>query len=106
MIGLNKYIFPNGMLPSIQQIANAIEGLFVMEDWHNFGADYDKTLMAWHQNFNAQWPNLNQAYGERFQRLWNYYLKSCAGLFRARKAQLWQVVLAKNGIVGGYTSIR
>jgi cyclopropane-fatty-acyl-phospholipid synthase len=103
---LNKYIFPNGMLPSIKQIGKAIEGLFVMEDWHNFSADYDKTAMAWQQNFNASWESLKKYYDERFYRMWNYYLLVCAGAFRARDMQLWQVVLSKQGVVGGYQSIR
>jgi cyclopropane-fatty-acyl-phospholipid synthase len=103
---IEKYIFPNGMLPSIKQIGESVEDLFVMEDWHNFGADYDKTLMAWHQNFIQAWSELSSHYSERFKRMWEYYLLSCAGLFRARKAQLWQIVLSKNGIPGGYQSIR
>ena len=103
---INKYIFPNGMLPSISQIGKAIEGLFVMEDWHNFSADYDKTLMAWVRNLEKNWDNLKQKYDERFHRMWKYYLLSCAGAFRARGNQLWQVVLSPQGIVGGYKSIR
>ena len=99
---IDKYIFPNGHLPYITQIGQAIEHLFVMEDWHNFGADYDKTLMAWHHNFNAHWPKLRDKYGERFFRMWNYYLLVCAGAFRARTMQLWQLVLTKNGIKGGF----
>jgi cyclopropane-fatty-acyl-phospholipid synthase len=103
---LNKYIFTNGMLPSIAQVAKTIEGKFVMEDWHNFGADYDKTLMAWYQNFERNWPQLQPKYGDRFKRMWDYYLLSCAGLFRARHIQLWQIVLSKKGVVGGYVSVR
>lgn len=103
---ITKYIFPNGMLPSIVQIGSAIEHLFVLEDWHNFGADYDKTLMAWYKNFEEQWPTLKDKYGPRFYRIWKYYLLSCAGLFRARQIQLWQLVLSKRGILGGYHSIR
>lgn len=103
---LNKYIFTNGMLPSVEQIAHASQALFVMEDWHNFGADYDKTLMAWHANFEKNWPHLKSAYNDRFYRMWTYYLLSCAGLFRARAIQLWQVVFSKKGVLGGYTSIR
>lgn len=99
---ISKYIFPNGMLPSIAQIGKAIEERFVMEDWHNFGADYDRTLLAWHKNFNEHWPALKDKYGERFRRMWNYYLLSCAGGFRARQNQLWQVVLTKKGLKGGY----
>lgn len=102
---ITKYIFPNGMLPSIAQISRASEGLFIMEDWHNFGADYDKTLMAWNQNFNRHWPELKSKYGERFYRMWNYYLLMCAGVFRAREMQLWQIVFSK-GIPGGYQAPR
>ncbi|MDO8664232.1 MAG: cyclopropane fatty acyl phospholipid synthase [Candidatus Liptonbacteria bacterium] len=101
-----KYIFPNGILPDIKNIGEAIEGIFVVEDWHNFGADYDKTLMAWHRNFEANWGQLQNRYSERFHRMWNYFLLSCAGAFRARNSQLWQIVLSKNGIPGGYKSIR
>lgn len=101
-----KYIFPNGMLPSIAQIGKAIEGLFVMEDWHNFGADYDKTLMAWHERFVAAWPQLKDQYDERFYRMWRYYLNVFAALFRARNISLWQVVLSPRGVPGGYTGVR
>ena len=94
---ITKYIFPNGMLPSIAQIASAMEGLFVMEDWHNFGQHYDKTLMAWYANFEAAWPELSDKYGERFYRMFRFYLLGCAGAFRARNIQLWQIVMTKPG---------
>ena len=97
-----KYIFPNSQLPSIAQISKSIEGLFIMEDWHNFGADYDKTLMAWFENFDTNWQSLKTKYPDRFYRMWKYYLLSCAGGFRARYIQLWQIVLSKNGVPGGY----
>jgi len=103
---IGKYIFPNSMLPSIKQIAQAAEGLFVMEDWHNFGADYDKTLMAWWRNFEKAWPSLKRKYDDRFYRMWRFYLLACAGTFRARKNQLWQVVFSKRGILGGYDAVR
>ena len=103
---INKYIFPNGMLPSIQQLSRSIEGLFVMEDWHNFSADYDKTLMAWYGNLENNWDNLKSKYDERFHRMWKYYLLSCAGSFRARSNQLWQIVLSPKGVSGGYKSTR
>lgn len=99
---LHKYIFPNSMLPSIRQIAKAIEGRFVMEDWHSIGTHYDKTLMAWFQNFDQHWNTLKSKYGDRFYRMWKYYLLSCAGAFRARKTQLWQVVLSKKGLSEGF----
>ena len=103
----DKYIFPNGMLPSVAQLGKAIEGLFIMEDWHNFGADYDKTLMAWYKNFNTNWDKIKDKYNERFYRMWKYFLLSSAGAFRARnKNQLWQIVLSKNGVPSGYHSVR
>lgn len=103
---ISKYIFPNGVLPSAAQIGRAIEDLFVMEDWHNFGASYVQTLRAWHENFERSFQEIKGRYGERFRRMWRYYLLSCAGCFRAREAQLWQVVLSKSGVLGGYSSVR
>lgn len=94
---IDRYIFPNGMLPSIAQIGQAMEGLFVMEDWHNFGPDYDTTLMAWYRNFERAWPRLREKYGDRFYRMWRFYLLSCAGAFRSRSQQLWQIVMTKPG---------
>ena len=102
----DRYIFPGGMLPSIRQIGSAIERKFVMEDWHNFGVDYDRTLMAWHENFTRHWPLLKRRYSERFERMWRYYLLSLAGAFRARYIQVWQVVMSPNGKIGGYPSRR
>ncbi len=92
-----KYIFPNSMLPSIAQLGKAMEGIFIMEDWHNFGEDYDKTLMAWYWNFKQAWPELKYKYGERFFRMWEYYLLSCAGGFRSRTMQLWQIIMTHPG---------
>ncbi|OAT78058.1 cyclopropane-fatty-acyl-phospholipid synthase [Mangrovibacter phragmitis] len=97
---INKYIFPNGCLPSVKHIAQASEPYFVMEDWHNFGSDYDKTLMAWYQRFLACWPEIADNYSERFKRMFTYYLNACAGAFRARDIQLWQVVFSR-GIENG-----
>ncbi len=102
---IDKYIFPNGSLPSMQEIAAASERDFVIEDWHSFGADYDRTLMAWHARFEAAWPELLPRYGPRFYRMWRYYLLCCAGTFRARDNQLWQVVLSPRGVSGGYRRV-
>lgn len=99
---ISKYIFPNGELPAMQQVLDAAEGRFVVEDVHNFGADYDRTLMAWSDNFERAWPQWREEYGETFGRMWKYYLQSCAGAFRARKIQVWQFVLSPTGIRGGY----
>jgi cyclopropane-fatty-acyl-phospholipid synthase len=93
----DKYIFPNGMIPSITQLGAAMENLFVMEDWHNIGPHYDKTLMAWHANFEKAWPELQQKYGDTFYRMWRYYLLNSAGGFRSRNIQLWQIVFTHIG---------
>jgi cyclopropane-fatty-acyl-phospholipid synthase len=103
---ITKYIFPNGTLPSVAQIGEAIDRIFILEDWHNFGPDYDRTLMAWFENFDRAWPQLEAKYGKRFYRMWKYYLLSCAGMFRSRYTQLWQVVLSKKGLEGGFTPVR
>lgn len=99
---LNKYIFPNAMIPTMRLIGQFIEGLFVMEHWQNFSVDYDHTLMAWYENVMQHWDQLKTKYDATFFRMWKYYLLSCAGSFRARKSQLWQIVLSKNGVPGGY----
>ncbi len=103
---IEKYIFPNSMIPSKEQIRSASEGLFTAEDWHGFDDDYDATLMAWHKNFESNWGHLKTNYDERFHRMWRYYLLSCAGSFRAGKNQLWQIVFSKKGSARKYTPAR
>jgi len=103
---IDKYIFPNGKLPSAREMASAVEGRFLIEDWHNFGSDYDDTLMAWWENFELAWPFLEAKYGKRFYRMWKYYLLSCAGYFRSRQGQLWQLVLSKPERGSVYRSVR
>jgi cyclopropane-fatty-acyl-phospholipid synthase len=102
---LDKYIFPNGMLPSIKQLGAAWENIFVMEDWHNFGMYYEPTLMSWYHNFNQHWAELQPRYSEQFRRMWNFYLLGCAGFARAREFQVWQIVLS-NGTDEEYQSVR
>ncbi len=99
---IERYIFPNSMLPSARQIGAALEGVFVLEDWQSFGAHYDRTLQCWFANFDAAWPRMRARYDERFRRMWTYYLLSCAGAFRARRNQVWQLVLSPAGVPGGY----
>ena len=105
---IERYIFKGGIIPSFDQIARSVRNIFVMEDVHNFGAYYDLTLCAWWENFKAAWSELKATgkYDERFYRMWHYYLHSCAGAFRARQLQLWQIVLSPHGVPGGYTSVR
>lgn len=99
---MERYIFTNSMLPSGKQILNASEGRFIVENWHNFGAYYDKTLMCWYDNFKAGWDELKEYYDDTFYRMWEYYLLACAGAFRARNIQLWQIVFSPHGVPGGY----
>jgi len=102
----DKYIFPGGILPSIAEIARSVENVFIIEDLQNFGFDYSRTLFAWNENFEKAWPQLESGYNERFHRMWRYYLLLLVGGFRARNSQLWQIVLSKKGVKGGYHSFR
>ena len=103
---IERYIFPNSLIPSAKQIGTAFENLFVLEDWHNFGIDYDRTLMAWRDNFDAAWPRLQARYSERFRRMWRFYLSASAAAFRCRRDHLWQLVLSPHGVPGGYIAPR
>jgi len=104
---IDKYIFPGAVLPSVKQLSAAMEGIFILEDWHNLSTNYDQTLLAWYANFKKSYPNLDHAkYDQRFYRMWEYYLLMCAGAFRARKNQLWQIVISPRGVEGGYKSVR
>ncbi len=105
-VWLDKYIFPNGHLPSASEITEVLEGRFLIEDWHNFGRDYDLTLMAWWGNFERAWPQLSAKYDERFYRMWKYFILSSAGFFRSGQGQLWQLVLSKRGRSQPYRSVR
>lgn len=99
---IEKYIFPNSMIPAAAQVAAAVQDLFVVEDWHNFGADYDRTLTAWRANFDAAWPELSERYDDRFRRMWHFYLSVSTAVFRSRRDQLWQLTLSPHGVPGGY----
>ncbi len=103
---IDRYIFPNGKLPSAIELTQALEGRFIIEDWHNFGQDYDRTLMAWWQRFDKAWPRLADRYDQRFYRMWKYYLHCCAGFFRSRQGQLWQLVLTPRLRRAVYRSVR
>ncbi|QJD30276.1 cyclopropane fatty acyl phospholipid synthase [Methylococcus geothermalis] len=103
---VERYIFPNSMLPSIAQIGEATENRLVMEDWQNFGPDYDRTLLSWYENFERHWPSLRPHYGDRFYRMWRFYLLSFAGAFRARHIQLWQIVFSPKGLAQRYDAPR
>jgi cyclopropane-fatty-acyl-phospholipid synthase len=103
---ISKYIFPNGKVPPRKFLSAASLEHFRLEDWHNFGPDYDRTLMAWAANFEQAWPQLSEKYTERFYRMWRYYLYCCAGYFRSRQGQLWQLVFAHPDRHEEYLSVR
>ncbi|MGM0739138.1 MAG: class I SAM-dependent methyltransferase, partial [Bacteroidota bacterium] len=103
---ISRYIFPNSMIPSLRQLALACEDLFVLEDLHNIGPHYTKTLKAWHQNVTRNRDYIIENYGKRFWRMWRYYLLSCAGAFKARKMNVWQIVLSRDGVPGGWETVR
>jgi cyclopropane-fatty-acyl-phospholipid synthase len=102
----DRNIFPNSHIPSARQIARAAEGVFFVEDWHDIGIHYDRTLLAWYDNFNRAWPSLSARYGERFYRTWRCYLLASAGAFRARYLHTWQIVLAGTRRLDGYRASR
>lgn len=103
---VERYIFPNSQLPSMAQIARAAESHWVIEDWHGFGVDYDRTLMCWHENFERHWAEIAARYGERFHRMWRFWLLGSAASFRARRNQLWQLVMSPFGVAVGYREVR
>jgi cyclopropane-fatty-acyl-phospholipid synthase len=103
---IDKYIFPNSMLPSMAQIAAAAERLWVIEDWHEFGGDYDRTLLCWSRNIESRWAEIADRYDPRFRRMWHFYLMSSAAGFRARRNRLWQILMSPQGLVGGYREVR
>ena len=93
----DKYVFPHAVLPHPGALLLAMENKFIVEDVHNIGEHYDPTLMAWWQNFDAAWPQLEAKYGQTFYRMWKYYLLGCAGGFRSRETNLLQVVFTRIG---------
>lgn len=103
---INKYIFPNGKIASRKHLNDASLDLLRLEDWHNFGSDYDLTLMSWARNFEKNWSGLSRHYSERFYRMWRYYLYCSAGFFRSREGQLWQLVFAHPDNLAPYHSLR
>ena len=103
---IDRYVFPNGRLPSARELSASLEHRFLIEDWHNFGLDYDRTLMTWWHQFDQAWPQLQARYSPQFYRMWKYYLLCCAGFFRSRQGQLWQLVLTQRERPDIYRSVR
>ncbi len=102
----HKHIFPNGSLPNPGDICEATDKIFVIEDWHNFGQDYAKTLYCWRENFLKGWPSIKGDFDERFYRLWVLYLSMARACFLSRRLQLWQIVFSKEGLQNDYRAVR
>ena len=92
---INTHIFPNGALGSFAQLAEAMEGLFVLEDVENFGTDYATTAQAWFDNFARAVHSGRYRCHPRFYRMWEFYIMFFKAAFLAREFQLWQVVMTK-----------
>ncbi len=107
---LGTYIFPGGMLPSMHQLSDAAEGLFILHDVENIGVNYTPTLLAWHDNFVAYWSAAERVKArpriwgseETFFRMWRYYLMCCAAEFEAGDSQVWQITYSKGHLPNGY----
>jgi cyclopropane-fatty-acyl-phospholipid synthase len=94
---INKYIFPGGICPSFSQIIKPIEktGLIV-SDSETLIRHYDKTLEAWLERFMEKKSEVKDMFGERFVRMWEFYLASCAAAFRYRDLVVFQLQIVKN----------
>jgi cyclopropane-fatty-acyl-phospholipid synthase len=97
---VRRYIFPNSVLPTLARLTKAAEGLFIIDNVANIGLHYDRTLLAWEANFHRTWPRFAPRLGERFRRMWRFYLLSCAGAFRARSMQVLQVLFSQERAAG------
>ena len=93
-----KYIFPNAVIPTLGQLAAAMDEILVVEDVHNIGPHYDRTLIAWWRNFDQAWPSLRNRYGDHFYRMWKFYLLTSAAEFRSRDLNLFQIVATTTGM--------
>jgi len=99
---IEKYIFRNSMAPAMSQLANAFEGLFVVQDWENYGHYYAPTLAAWQHNFETNWRQIEaieteHRFDEKFRRMFNYYFLSCKAGFETDHINLWHIVMSKEG---------
>lgn len=94
---IQKYIFPGGMLPSRQALAAEIEraGLSILQSVE-FGDSYSQTLRRWHETFNARWNEVAEmGFDDRFRRMWNFYLTSCAATFHSGNCDVTQITLRR-----------
>ena len=96
---IQKYIFPGGMLPSPNALKAEVQnaGLSVVRS-KEFGLSYSQTLRRWHDVFNAKWDQAAfLGFDDRFRRMWNFYLTSCAATFESGNCDVTQITIANSG---------
>jgi len=96
---IQKYIFPGGMLPAPKVLREQVEkaGLRFVGS-HEFGESYSQTLRRWHDRFNAQWDEVSAlGFDDRFRRMWNFYLTSCAASFHSGNTDVTQISVTRPG---------
>jgi len=94
---IQKYIFPGGMLPSPSALKREIEraGLSIARSIE-FGESYSQTLRRWHETFNDRWDAITElGFDERFRRMWNFYLTSCASTFASGNCDVTQITVTR-----------
>lgn len=96
---IQKYIFPGGMLPSPKVLRQQIERAGLVVDTSiEFGKSYDITLRRWHETFNAKWDQIKAlGFDDRFRRMWNFYLTSCAATFDSGNCDVTQITIRRPG---------
>lgn len=94
---IQKYIFPGGMLPSPAVLRREVEraGLTFSRSVE-FGESYSQTLRRWYDTFNEKWEQVaDLGFDERFRRMWNYYLTSCAATFHSGNCDVTQITVTR-----------
>ena len=99
---IEKYIFRNSMAPAMAQLARSLEGLWVVQDWENYGHYYAPTLAHWQARFEQNWEQIKalpvkNRFDERFRRMFNYYFLSCKAGFETEYIYLWHLLMSKQG---------
>lgn len=98
---INRYIFPGGVVPSLEQFDRAVAGLFARKALDEFGSSYVHTLRAWHRNFVQAWPAHRSRYDDRMRLMFEYFFLTVAGAFRAGYLLHWHLLFQKGEQVAG-----
>ena len=95
---IQTYIFPGGMLPSIEEMSKVLKSKgLTIEKKQMFGNDYAKTLKMWSKSFESSWDNIKkEGFNDTFRRMWRYYLGYCVGGFNSVNINVGQFLIKKN----------